>query len=402
MVTPISLVKEIGMQENESAGMIQRLTVLNKEVVLVGTAHVSRVSRELVQEVIERENPDTVCVELCQSRYQAIKNKEQWQEMDIVKVIRDNKTFLLLSSLILSSFQRRIAKNLDIQPGAEMIQAIDSAESAGARVCLVDRDVKITLSRAWRTMSFWGKIRFLSQMIISLMAADDISEEEIERIKQQDVMESLMADMGKYHPDLKRILIDERDEYLAHKISHSEGNKIVAVVGAGHVPGIMTHWNQPVDIESLETLPSPGKLAGYMGWGLCILVMAMFVAGFYQGGMNAGTDMMTRWALITGVLAGLGSAIALGHPLTILSSVLAAPLTTIHPLIAVGWVAGLVEAFSRKPQVKDIENLPNDILSIRGFWKNKVSRILLVVVFSNIGGSIGTFIAIPLMVRMMA
>ncbi|MFZ3044951.1 MAG: TraB/GumN family protein [Desulfatirhabdiaceae bacterium] len=390
------------MQENGSAGMIHRLMLLDKEVVLVGTAHVSKSSRELVQDVIEQEKPDTVCVELCQSRYQAIKNKEQWQEMDIVKVIRENKTFLLMSSLIMSSFQRRIAKNLDIQPGAEMIQAMESAELIGARICLVDRDVKITLSRAWRTMSLWGKTRFLSQLIASLMAADDISEEEIERIKQQDVMDSLMADMGKYHPDLKRILIDERDEYLAHKIVHAEGKKIVAVVGAGHVPGIRANWGRDIDIQSLETLPSAGKLAGYMGWGLCILVVAMFIAGFYQGGMSAGTEMLTRWALVTGALAGLGAAAAFGHPLTILSSVLAAPLTTLHPLIAVGWVAGLVEAFSRKPRVKDIEDLPNDILSVRGFWKNKVTRILLVVIFSNIGGSIGTFIAIPMMVKMMA
>jgi pheromone shutdown-related protein TraB len=387
---------------DEWMGLVHRLTVEDKTVVLVGTAHVSKSSRDLVKEVIEAEQPDTVCVELCQSRYQSMRNKDQWQEMDIVKVIRENKTFLLMSSLILSSFQRRIAKNLDIQPGAEMLQAMESADSIGAEICLADRDVRTTLTRAWRTMSFWGKIRLLTQLFYSLLEADDISEEEIERIKQHDVMEGLMADMGKYHPDLKRILIDERDEFLAHRISHAPGNKIVAVVGAGHIPGILNNWNRTVDISALEALPAPGKAAGYVGWGLCIAVIALFIVGFFQGGMTAGADMMTRWALVTGVLAGLGTAAAFGHPLTILSAILAAPLTTIHPLIAVGWVAGLVEAFSRKPRVKDIEDLPTDILSVRGFWKNKVTRILLVVIFSNIGGSLGTFIAIPMMVRMMA
>jgi pheromone shutdown-related protein TraB len=385
-----------------SAELIRRIRLAeDRELILVGTAHVSKASRDLVREVIETEKPDTVCVELCESRYQAIRQKEQWKEMDIVKVIRENKTFLLFSSLLLSSFQRRIAKNLDIQPGAEMLQAIESAEALGARIVLADRDVRTTLARAWQSISFFGKIRLLTQLLASMFGADDISEADIEAIKQQDVMETLMADMGKYHPQLKHILIDERDRYLANRIGNATGTRIVAVVGAGHLKGIVENLNKPIDLAALETTAPKGKLAVIVGWGLCALVLVLFAAGFFMGGAHVGGKMMLSWVLITGILAGVGAVAALAHPLTILSSVLAAPLTTLHPLIAVGWVSGLVEAWYRKPRVRDIEALPEDILTVRGFWKNQVTRILLVVIFTNLGASIGTFIGIPTLLHMM-
>jgi pheromone shutdown-related protein TraB len=210
-----------------------------------------------------------------------------------------------------------------------------------------------------------------------------------------------MADVGKSMPMLKRILIEERDQYLAEKIRTAPGEKIVAVVGAGHVAGIKANWEQPIDIAALETLPPEGKLASVLGWAIPAAIVLMIAGGFFFGGAHVGTNMVTGWILTTGILAGIGAAAALAHPLTILSSVLAAPITTLHPLIAAGWVAGLVEAFSRKPRVRDIEALPMDILTVKGFWRNKVTRILLVVVFTNIGASIGTFVAVPLMLKMM-
>ncbi len=386
----------------EPSGLIRRIRLPDdRELILVGTAHVSRASRDLVREVIETERPDTVCVELCESRYQAIRQKEQWQDMDIVKVIRENKTFLLFSSLLLSSFQRRIAKNLDIQPGAEMIQAVESSEALGAKLVLADRDVRITLTRAWQAVPFLGKIRLLAQLLTSMFGADDISEEDIEAIKQQDVLETLMADMGKYHPQLKRILIDERDEYLAGRIWDAAGRKTVVVVGAGHLNGIVAHLNETVNLVELEGTAQKGRFSGWLGWGMCGLVLALMAAGFFMGGAQVGGRMMLSWVLITGVLAGVGAVAALAHPFTILSSVVAAPLTTIHPLIAVGWVSGLVEAWYRKPRVRDIEALPEDILTVKGFWKNQVTRILLVVIFTNLGASIGTFIGIPTLLHMM-
>ena len=377
--------------------MIHRLDFENKEIILLGTAHVSKESAQLVKDVIEEEKPDTVCVELCESRYQAIRQKEMWQDTDIVKVIREKKTFLLLANLLLASFQKRIAKKLNIKPGQEMIQAIESGETAGAKIHLADRDIRITLSRTWRTMGLWSKLKLFFQLILSIGEVDEISEEDIEKIKQKDVLETLLADVGKSLPVVKDILIDERDRYLAHKIRTAPGNKIVAVVGAGHVSGIKKYWNADVDIKTLDHLPPKGKTFGILKWIIPAAILVLLFSGFFYGGVNTGKDMIKWWILANGLLAGLGALIAFAHPFTILSSVLAAPLTSLNPMIAAGWVSGLVEAFSRKPKVKDIENLPEDILSIRGFWKNKVTRILLVVVFTNLGSALGTFVAIPLM-----
>ena len=220
-------------------------------------------------------------------------------------------------------------------------------------------------------------------------------------MKQEDVLETLLADVGKSLPVLKDILIDERDQFLAHKIRTAPGKKIVAVVGAGHVPGIKKYWEAKIDIERLNQIPPKGKLSGILKWMIPLGILVLFIWGFYHGGTHAGTHMITWWVMANGILAGLGAVIALAHPFTILSSILAAPLTSLNPMIAAGWVSGLVEAFLRKPKVRDFENLPNDILSIKGFWKNKITHILLVVVFTNIGSSIGTFVAIPLMVKVL-
>ena len=379
--------------------VIHNLSCGEKQIILVGTAHVSKESVSLVQSVIEQENPDTVAVELCPSRYQTIKQKEQWREMDIIKVIKEKKAFLLLANFMLASFQKRIAAKLDIKPGAEMLQAIESGEKTGAHIHLADRDIRVTLSRTWRTMGLWAKIKLLFQLILSLGEVEDIDEADIEKMKQQDILESLLAELGQAMPVVKNILIDERDLYLCEKIRSAPGEKIVAVVGAGHVPGIKKHWEQRVDLNDLETLPPKGAFAGTLKWLLPGAILLLMVAGFYIGGKDAGTGMLTWWVMANGILAGLGAVIALAHPLTVVSSVLAAPLTSLNPMIAAGWVSGLVEAFARKPKVRDFEKLPQDILSVKGFWKNKVTKILLVVVFTNLGSSIGTFVAIPMMLR---
>ncbi len=372
-----------------------------KEIILVGTAHVSKESARLVQSVIEEEKPDTVCVELCQPRFQAIQQKDRWQDTDIVKVIKEKKSFLLLSNLLLASFQKRIAKQFDVQPGEEMITAINTAESTGAQIHLADREIRTTLSRTWRVMGFWSKIKLIFQLTLSLGQLDEIKEEDIEKMKQQDVLETLLAEVGKSLPALKSILIDERDQYLAEKIRTAPGNRIVAVVGAGHVPGIQKYWNSDIDTRALEQLPPKGKSIGILKWLIPVAIVVLFIAGFFYGGKEAGTDMIIWWILANGILAGVGAIIALAHPATIISSIVAAPLTSLNPMIAAGWVSGLVEAFSRKPKVRDLERLPEDIQSVRGFWKNNVTRILLVVVFTNLGSSLGTFIAFPVIVKVL-
>jgi len=347
----------------------------DKKITLIGTAHVSFESADLVQKVIEDEKPDMVCVELCESRYQSIMQKSKWENTNLLKVIKEKKAFLLLSNLMLAYFQKKVGQKLGIRPGEEIVRAIQAATSVGARIHLADRDIRTTLSRTWRCMGLWAKIRLLFQLVTSVGEMDSIKKSDIEEMKKKDVLEMFLSEIGKSFPEIRRILIDERDQYLAHMIRSAPGKKIVAVVGAGHVPGIQSYWERHIDLDALNQIPPKS---------------------------SAGTSMIKWWVLANAILAGLGAAIALGHPLTILSAIVSSPITSLNPMIAAGWVAGLVEVFLGKPKVKDFERLSEDISSLKGFWKNKITRILLVVAFTNIGSSVGTFVAIPLMVKMFA
>ncbi|MGD8268273.1 MAG: TraB/GumN family protein [Desulfobacterales bacterium] len=380
---------------------IHRLTHEGRDIILIGTAHVSQESADLVRTTIETEKPDTVCVELCESRWQSIQQKSRWREMDIVKVVKEKKAFLLLSNLILASFQRRIADKMDIRPGQEMITAIETADKVGARTWLADRDIRTTLARTWRSMALWGKVKLLFQLLLSFGEVDDLEAQDIEKMKQEDVLNALLNEIGASQPVIRAILIDERDRYLAQRIKNAPGDKIVAVVGAGHVPGIKTYWERDIDLDELNVLPPKNRLTASLKWIIPAAILLLFVYGFYSGGSRAGSDMIMWWVAANGLLAGVGAIVAWGHPLTVVSSVLSAPLTSLNPMIAAGWVSGMVEAFSRKPKVRDFETLQDDIRSVRGFWSNKVTRILLVVVFTNLGSSLGTFIAFPMIVRVL-
>jgi pheromone shutdown-related protein TraB len=378
---------------------IHQLTFEDKEIYLVGTAHVSRESVKLVNEVINEKEPDTVCVELCKSRYESLTQKKAWQEANVFKVIREKKAFLLLSNLILVYFQKKIGHKLGARPGEEMLHAIQSAEGVGAGIHLADRDIRTTLARTWRLMGLWTKMKLLGQIITSAGGLESITEEQIEEMKKKDVLETLLTEIGEELPEVKNVLIDERDQYLTYRIRTAPGKRIVAVVGAGHVPGIQHYWNLPLDIEPLEQIPPKSKFIGIFKWVIPLLILALFILGFFTAGTSTTTHMLKWWILANSILAGVGAALALAHPLTIFSAVVSAPLTSLNPMIAAGWVSGLVETFVGKPKVRDFERLPEDISSLRGFWKNKITRILLVVVFTNIGSALGTFVAIPLMVR---
>ncbi|MBN2033107.1 MAG: TraB/GumN family protein [Deltaproteobacteria bacterium] len=381
---------------------VHRLSFEDKEIILIGTAHVSKESAQQVEEMIELEKPDTVCVELCRSRYDSLTQKTRWQETDLLKAIKEKKAFVLLSNLMLASFQRRLGKKLGLQPGEEILRAIHGAEKTGAAIHLADRDIRTTLSRTWRLMKLWTKVKLFSQLIGSLWEIEDITSEQIEEMKKKDVLDNLLSEIGATLPEVRRILIDERDQYLAFKIRTAPGKKIVAAVGAGHVPGIHAYWCEPVDIESLDQMPPKGRLFGVLKWLIPAGIIGLLVGGFLFYGTGVGADMLTWWALANAFLAALGAAAALAHPLTILAAGAAAPLTSLNPMMAAGWVAGLVEAFLSKPKVGDFENLLDDITSVKGFWHNKITRILMVVVFTNLGSSIGTFVAIPLMVKVVA
>lgn len=387
--------------ENES---IHRLSHGEKQIILIGTAHVSRQSAELVTETILAENPDTVCVELCHTRLAAIRDADRWRNMDIVKIIREKRALMLFMNLLLASFQKKIADRFDIKPGQEMINAVAAAEKIHAAVVPADRDIQVTLSRVWRGMGLWAKIKLFASIVFSFGASDDIQEADIEKMKQEDILETLLAEVKKSHPIIQQVLIDERDQYLATKILDAAGTRIVAVVGAAHVPGIKKYLagGSPKSLDHLDQIPPAGPAGRILKWLIPGLILVLFAAGFAMEGKDAGTDMIWIWVAANGIFAGLGAVLAMAHPYTIVSAVLAAPLTSLNPMIAAGWVSGLVEAFSRKPKVRDLEAIPKDIVSIKGFWRNSVTRILLVVIFTNLGSSLGTMIAVPMMLKLLS
>ncbi|OPY10383.1 MAG: TraB family protein [Syntrophus sp. PtaB.Bin001] len=380
---------------------VHRLSIGEKEIILVGTAHVSRESADLVEQVINEENPDTVCIELCKARFDALKKKDQWQEMDIIKVIREKRTSLLLSQLLMVSFQKKIAEKFNINPGEEMLRAIALAELKDKNIVLADREIRTTLLRTWRKMRFFNKVKLISEMFLSLFMADDITEEDIEKLKEHDVLDMTLRQFGEKMPDIKNTLIDERDQYLAHSISHASGNKVVAVVGAGHIPGIISNIekNNEIDIEAISTIPPAGLWGSIFGWGFSLGIIGLFIAGFFNSGLHASLSMILSWSTITAACAATGAIILLAHPLTIAAAACSAPIATLHPLIATGWVAGLAEATFRKPKVRDFLDLKEDVMSVKGFLRNKITRILLLIAIVNLTTSIGTFAAIPFMMK---
>ena len=380
---------------------VKRIIINGKEIILIGTAHVSQESVALVEEVIDEEKPDAICVELCQPRFAAIKKSEKWQDMDIVKVIREKKTHVLLFQLLMASFQKKIAQKLNITPGAEMLVAIKKAEETNTTLSLVDREIRITMLRVWRMMGWWTKAKALSETITSLFYADEISAEEVERLKQRDILEVAVAEVGSKFPLLKTVIIDERDSFLAHKICATEGKRIVAIIGAGHMAGVVAKLGTDIDIDELNRIPPEGAWNKYAGTVFAVLLVGMFVGGFFFSGAQTSINMVMWWSIITAGCASIGAIIMLSHPLTIIASALSAPIATIHPLIATGWVAGMVEASVRKPQVKDFLGLKDDIASLRGFFKNKVTRLLVLIVVVNLTTSVGTLLAIPVVMKLL-
>lgn len=370
---------------------ITRIQVNGKEIILIGTAHVSKQSAELVKEVIEREKPDTVCIELDEQRYKSIIDGNKWKEMDIFKVIKEKKATLLLMNLLISSFQKRIAKQFGIKPGQEMIQGIESAKEIGADLVLADRNIQITFARIWHGVGFWGKAKLLLQIGASIFSNESISEEELEKIKSKDMLNAMLADFTVAFPKLKVPLIDERDQYLAQKIKEAPGEKIVAVLGAAHIPGIKIEINKEQDLNAITQMPPKSKAPLVIAWLIPILIIGIIGYTFYTN-PTAGMQQTMSWILWNGSFSALGTAIAFGHPLAILTAFVIAPISSLSPLMAAGWFAGFVQAYYSRPKVEDFENLSEAVFTVKGFWGNKVTRILLVVTLANLGSTLGTFI----------
>lgn len=377
---------------------VERVQLKDKEVILVGTAHVSKSSVEEVRAAIEENEPGTVAVELCQSRYDVLKNPRKWQEMDIIKVVREKKASFLFANLVMASFQKRVGERFGVKPGDEMREAISLAEEKSIPVALVDRNVQVTIQRTWRKLSAWEKTKLIFNSLFSVLAVDDLKEDEIEKLKEKDMLTAAVEEIGKSAPTIKQVLIDERDAYMARKIVDIDSDKVLAVVGAGHVNGLMAQLKNPIgDVKPLEEVPVKKK--GVLKWIIPLAILVLVIAGFFYGGPDQGYEVIKWWLLSNAVFAALGTMLAFGHPISILVAACASPITSLNPTLAAGWFAGLAEAYIRKPKVADFENIQEDISTMKGWWTNPITRILLVVIFANLGSSMGAIVAMPILTK---
>ncbi len=372
---------------------VRSVAVDDKTVYLIGTAHVSRQSVEDVRRTVAAVHPDSICVELCPARHKAIVQRDAWKQMNIFKVIREKKAVFLLAQLIMTAFYRKIGEQLGVEPGAEMVEGVRQAERLGATLVLADRDIDVTLKRVWGHLGLWHRLKLLFHLLTALFVGADVDGDAIEELKDRDQLENVLKSFSEAFPEIKHRLLDERDIYLAQKIREAPGQVIAAVVGAAHVPGIERAIGEMHRLEPLREVPPKSPVGAALKWILPGIIVALLFAGFVRDGAQHSVSSIQIWFVVNGTLSALGAAIALAHPLTILSAFLGAPLTSLNPMIAAGWVAGLVQAWVKKPTVQDLEELPKAVVTVKGFWMNPVSRILLVVVLANVGSSLGTFIA---------
>ena len=364
----------------------------NKTLYLIKTAHVSKNSVEDVKRIIDEIKPDAICIELDKERKETLLNKEGWRNTDITKVIKEHKVGFLLVNVILSSFQKRMAAKMDTQSGGEMLEGIRKAEELKVPLILADRNIKTTFKRIWNSLGLKEKMKLLMAIVMAIFDDEDISEEDLARLKEADSLDVALAEVGKDLPTVKRILVDERDMYLAAKIKSAPGEKIVAIIGAAHAKGIKNHLNEDIDLKKLDDISKKKSLLGeIVKWSIPALLIFIVIYTLFIN-LDTGLNQIKNWILLTGSLSALGALIAFSHPLTILVAFIAAPITTIHPLLASGWFAGLAEAYLKKPRVKDFEDLSLDTDSFKGFYKNRVTHILLVVILTNVFSSLGTII----------
>ena len=394
------------MQDNvESPGVHEDIRVIELEgrtFYLLGTAHVSQASVDLVRDTIQELKPDSVAVELCFSRYQTLRDPDRWKNTDIVAVIKQGKGNLLLAQLLLSSFQKRIGKKLGVKPGAEMMQAMDTCSELSIATVLADRDVGTTLRRTWSRLGWWSLSKLLVSSLLGIFESHEISQQEVERLKRSDALEEALKELSQHLPEVGETLVDERDRYLAAKIYSAPGQRVVAVVGAGHLQGIARYLGSSQDLEELEFVPPPSRLSRAIGWLIPMAIVAAVIYGFMHFGHKVGLRMLGTWALMTAGAGALGCLLSLAHPLTTLTGFLFAPIGALHPLVATGWVTGLVEAGLRKPRVADFESLSDQTLSLRLMYQNRVTRILLVAMLTNLCVGLGNLLGGALMFRSMS
>lgn len=373
---------------------------VNDKIVLVGTAHISKDSVDEVKQVIDEYKPDIVAVELCNRRYEAITKKDQWENTPVTRLLKSDNAFLLLAQTFLGSIQRKLGKEYGVEPGSEMIAAMDIAKEKGLEVALIDRDISITLRRAWRRMGFREKLRLVWEFMKAMVGFDEEEMEELDlkKLMDEDVISNLMEEFGEIAPSVSDVLIHERDKYIAKKIQdESKKGRVVAVVGAGHLKGIKDHLLKDmnnVDLKELEFVPKKKiSILKAVGYSIPIIFAALIIYIYLFVGLNQTLDVLKWWIIINGGLSAIGALIARAHPFSIIAAFFAAPITSLSPAIAAGWVAGYVEFKMRKPVVRDFKAL-SKIDELKDFWNNRVIRLLMVVALANLGSMIGTFAAI--------
>ena len=362
---------------------------------ILGTAHVATASVEAVRHHIAEYQPDIVAVELCKSRHEALTSDRRLDKEGLLKVVKEGKAPLVLIQSLLAAEQRKLGLDEGQQPGAELIAAVEEAKAAGLEVALVDRDIQVTLRRAWKNMRFIEKFRVLK----SLLGQDD--EEEVPDVNtlldDSDLLSSLMEELRGFSPGAGKVLIDERDEYLATKISAlNTEKKVLAVVGAGHLAGIKEYLvENKCDInriKQLQNLPRKTFAMKVMPWAVPMLLMGLMA--YY---LSTGTDIdlvqfFTVWTAANAIFAAIGCIIARGHPLAILTAALASPITSLNPALAAGWFAGYVQLKMAEPSAEDLADfLKLDNLGM--FWSNKAGRVLLVTALTNLGSMSGAWVA---------
>lgn len=383
-----------------SSPNVRTIELDGKVIHVLGTAHVSRASVDEVRRLIDEVRPDTVCVELCDARYQALSDTDRWKKLDIFKVFKDGKSLFLLGNLAVGAYQRRLGQSLGVMPGAELLEGVEAAKAIGAEVVLADRDVNTTLKRTWRSVGFWQRQKLLAGIIASLFerpAKDGeavVDAEAIEALKEHKNLSEMMQELARVMPQVKGPLIDERDLYLISKVREAPGATIVAVVGAGHVPGMVEHARTEVDRAALEALPEKRWWSHLWKWLIPALLVGTFFLGLGKTEGQAFGEMVKAWVLPTSLFSGLATLLVGGKAWSILTAILCSPLTTIHPLVASGMIVGPVEAWARRPTVEDCENIHRDVQTLRGFFRNPFTRTLIVAVGASLGSAIGAWVGL--------
>ena len=382
---------------SENADIYRIKTADDREIILIGTAHISQASKELVRETIENEHPDTVCIELDEGRLQSIRDPERWKKTDLKEVIKKKQLATLIANLVLGSYQKRMGDQTGVKPGSELKEAADIATSKDIPIVLADRDIKITLKRTWACTPWYRKLSLWGGLFGSIFDKTEISEEDLAKIKEQDALNSMMQEFGKTYPEVKQVLIDERDQFLAGRIKNAEGKKIVAVVGAGHVKGIAAIISENKELpseESITKIPKGSCIWKIIGWAIPAAIIASIIFVGYEAGVEKAGQLSLQWAMLTGGGAMLGAIIAGGHPLTVLVALVAAPFTGLTPLIGVGFFTALTQVYMRPPRVSEMETLADDIWQVKHWWKNRVTRVMLCFLCPGIPAIVGKILAI--------